>query len=47
MHNQQLYDTSQKLNKKLEHLDACVQKANGCSVRPVRLRVRVRVTWLG
>jgi SMC interacting uncharacterized protein involved in chromosome segregation len=30
---QQLYDTSQKLNKKLEHLDACVQKANGCSVR--------------
>ena len=33
VHNQQLYDTSQKLNKKLEHLDACVQKANGSSVR--------------
>ena len=43
VHNGQLYDTSQKLNKKLEHLDACVQKANGCSVRRVRVRVRVRL----
>jgi len=33
VHNQHLYDTSQKLNKKLEQLEALVQKANGCSVR--------------